>query len=542
MERMSRSKHAASAASPNRTPISRRSGRGLGRNQPRARLEWEFGQDARESLPAPRTGRQNGKPPRQDAAVPPADPRPRALQGDVLPAAPVTRADNRYAPPNRSGRTPVNPTANPPVSPTLVSLFQGENGLRRAMATRIALDEAIDRWWTNADLADLPLLRDGLLLLEAGHDLDETQRSFLLRSALRAQRGLLTALRHQTDPDRTAFLLKDALLDLYHPLPPQLLSQLRSEDHHSDEWVDYLEHDLAYEANAATGRRSQLAAAALATLVGKPLTTLPRHRPRLMAAPTAALTPLSHRWSLRWLCWLLVTLLLIIVYGWGEYRTGTAMVAIPAGAYVISDPASSTSPASPSQRTVTLAAYAIDRTEVTNRAYRRCVAAGACLAPTEVASQMRLDYFTNPAYDEFPVVNVDWDRAQQYCGWLGKTLPSLEQWEVAAAIAPATQRRFSYPWGERFEARFANSAVMSRGDTQAAGAYQPAGNSQSGVADLAGNVAEWTAMPAARVLDGYLVKGGSFQDDAAALRTDAFQEVAKATAVPWLGFRCVRAQ
>ena len=104
MERMSRSNQAGSAASPNRTPASRRSGRGLGRSQPRARLEWEFGQDARESLPAPRTGRQNGKSPRPDAVVPPTanpppvNPRPaRALQGDVLPAAPVTRADNRPA-------------------------------------------------------------------------------------------------------------------------------------------------------------------------------------------------------------------------------------------------------------------------------------------------------------------------------------------------------------------------------------------------------------------------------------------------------------
>jgi len=404
------------------------------------------------------------------------------------------------------------------------------------MATRIALDEAIDRWWTNTDLASLPLLRDGLLLLEAGHALDETQRSFLLRSALRAQRGVLTAMRHQTDPDRTAFLLKDALLDLHHPLSPELLPQLRSEDRSSEEWADYLAHDLAYEVSAATGRRSQLAAAALAALQGKALLAVPRQRVRPLAGPRVALTPLSHRWSLRWLAWLLVTLLLIIVYGWGEYRTGTAMVAIPAGAYVISDPASS----APTERTVTLAAYTIDRTEVTNRAYRRCVAAGACLALTQVASLTRLDYFINPAYDEFPVVNVDWEQAQQYCGWLGKTLPTLEQWEVAAAIAPATQRRFAYPWGERFEARFANSAGSGLGDTQVVGAYRPAGDSQSGVADLAGNIAEWTLMPAAKVLDGYVVKGGSFQDEAAGLRTDAFQEVAKATTAPWLGFRCVR--
>lgn len=45
--------------------------------------------------------------------------------------------------------------------------------------------------------------RDSLLLLEAGHQLDEAQRSLLLRSTLAYRRGLLTALRYQTDPERT---------------------------------------------------------------------------------------------------------------------------------------------------------------------------------------------------------------------------------------------------------------------------------------------------------------------------------------------------
>ena len=47
-------------------------------------------------------------------------------------------------------------------------------------------------------------------------------------------------------------------------------------------------------------------------------------------------------------------------------------------------------------------------------------------------------------------------------------------------------------------------------------------------------------MPATNLVDGYVVKGGSFQDDPIALRTDARQEVTKTTAAPWLGFRCAR--
>ena len=109
-----------------------------------------------------------------------------------------------------------------------------------------------------------------------------------------------------------------------------------------------------------------------------------------------------------------------------------------------------------------------------------------------------------------------------------------------AAVAPATHRRFVYPWGDRFEARFANSVVTARQETEAVGTYQPVGNSPWGVTDQAGNVAEWTLMPATNLVDGYVVKGGSFQDDPIALRTDALQEVTKTTAAPWLGFRCAR--
>lgn len=531
-----------------------RSMRGLGRKQTRSTLEWAFGgeQERASSRAADARRSGDGGPYQSTRPTPPVEPpnqRP-ALQGEILPREPLPvtgwRTPNAESVPTHStGSTPSRPN---PATSSLVALFQGEAGLRRVMATRIALDEALDHWWTNADLASRPLLRDGLLLLEAGHTLDETQRSFLLRSALRAQRGMLTALRHQTDPDRTAFLLKDALLDLHYPLPPQLLPELRREDAQSEEWADYLAHDLAYEATVATGHRSELAAVALAALQGK-TARLPSRAGRAVASVAThpqGLIPLSHRWSLRWLLWLLLTALLLGAYGWGEYRPGAAMVAIAAGTYTISDPARSDPSGNDpngvvNQRTVALASYAIDRTEVTNRAYRLCAQAGSCSVPTSVASQTRLDYFTNPAYDNFPVVNVDWRAADAYCTWVGKTLPSLEQWEVAAAVAPATQRRFVYPWGDRFEARFANSDATALQDTQAVGTYQPVGNSLWGVADLAGNVAEWTLMPATNLVDGYVVKGGSFQDGPIALRTDALQEVTKTTAAPWLGFRCVRA-
>ena len=56
---------------------------------------------------------------------------------------------------------------------------------QRVEAVHRALDRALEQWWAESTLPASGLLRDGLLVLEAGHDLDESQRSLLLRTALR---------------------------------------------------------------------------------------------------------------------------------------------------------------------------------------------------------------------------------------------------------------------------------------------------------------------------------------------------------------------
>lgn len=470
-----------------------------------------------------------------------------------------------------------------------VSLFMGEDGHRRVLTTRMALDDALDRWWTHREVAPLALLRDGLLVLEAGHELDETQRSFLLRTALRTGRGMITALHYQLDADRTAFLLKEALLDTKHTFDPKLINFLRMEDEQSVEWADYLEHDLAYEATVASGKRSQLAAAALhamrqplvqndAAQAAPPAPSRARlsiPRPLFvegigrgvtqvgaMMQPSTMMVPLSHRWSLRWLFWACTILLLLLTFSWPQLRVSSAMVEIPAGTYLVSDPVSS-NPATTSRfQTVTLDGYRIDQQEVSNLAYRSCWEQNVCPIPTSFDSQTRPGYFANRSYDTFPVVNVSWRAANTYCEWVGKRLPTLEEWEVAASLAPATGRRFIYPWGDRFDRRLVNGAVDIStdtqpgdtqlsdtqlsdtlvGDTQPSGTYHPAGSTSSGIMDMAGNVAEWTAMPAASMVDGFVVKGGSFLDGPEQLRNSALVELQEETAAPWLGFRCAADQ
>ena len=128
--------------------------------------------------------------------------------------------------------------------------------------------------------------------------------------------------------------------------------------------------------------------------------------------------------------------------------------------------------------------------------------------------------------------------AEDFTSAEGAVTATAAEWEVAAAYAPATQRYYFYPWGDRFEPRYANSAANEPPDTQPVGFYHPFGSSSLGAADMAGNVAEWTATTAPDDASRYLVKGGSYRGEPDALRTDAAWTLPAANAEQWLGFRC----
>src|SRR5262249_40412441 len=50
-----------------------------------------------------------------------------------------------------------------------------------------------------------------------------------------------------------------------------------------------------------------------------------------------------------------------------------------------------------------------------------------------------------------------------------------------------------YPWGNEFDPERCNSAESAQKRTTSIGHFSPVGDSPYGVADMAGNVAEWTA-------------------------------------------------
>jgi formylglycine-generating enzyme required for sulfatase activity len=149
---------------------------------------------------------------------------------------------------------------------------------------------------------------------------------------------------------------------------------------------------------------------------------------------------------------------------------------------------------------VEISAFWIDRTEVTNRQYARCVDAGECVPPVETGSFSRLHYFGDPAFDDYPVVQVDWHQAAAYCAWAGARLPTEAEWEYAAR---GPENRL-FPWGDTFDPALLNycdrnCAGMSDPsyddgfpDTAPVGSF-PKGVSWVGALDMAGNVREWVA-------------------------------------------------
>lgn len=169
---------------------------------------------------------------------------------------------------------------------------------------------------------------------------------------------------------------------------------------------------------------------------------------------------------------------------------GAMMVFVPAGEFLMgsSDVDKQAGDDEKPQHTIYLDAFWIDKFEVTNALYKKCVDAGKCLALSISESYTRSSYYGNSQFDNYPVIYVSWDDANAFCGWAGKKLPTEAQWEKAAR---GTDGRV-YPWGNTFDENVLNSAGGGKGDTSAVGSYS-SGASPYGAMDMAGNVWEWVA-------------------------------------------------
>lgn len=201
------------------------------------------------------------------------------------------------------------------------------------------------------------------------------------------------------------------------------------------------------------------------------------------------------------------------------------------------------------KHTVTLDAFWIDKTEVTNAMYMQCVLQGPCLEPADFSSAVHKEYYANPAYDDYPVVFVDWDDARTYCRWAGRDLPTEAQWEKAARGPDG----LIHPWGNNNPTASLANFGGYVGDTKMVGSY-PDGASPYGAMDMAGNVAEWVAdwydteyyrtgpvnNPPGPVSGDYkVVRGGSWSYQSYGIRTYFRMYNDPSDHIQDIGFRCV---
>jgi serine/threonine-protein kinase len=182
------------------------------------------------------------------------------------------------------------------------------------------------------------------------------------------------------------------------------------------------------------------------------------------------------------------TILPVYVYTRTMEIDGMEQVFVPPGVFRMG--AESADPlAAPEQvpaRAVYLEGYWIDRSEVTNSMYAKCVKDQACEPPERFDSATRISYYDQPAYGNYPVIYVSWADASAYCRWAGRRLPGEAQWEKAARGPDGRV----YPWGSTTPTALIANFDKRIGDTTPIDAYE---NSASpyGALDMAGNVQEW---------------------------------------------------
>jgi formylglycine-generating enzyme required for sulfatase activity len=195
---------------------------------------------------------------------------------------------------------------------------------------------------------------------------------------------------------------------------------------------------------------------------------------------------------------------------WTSPIDGATLNCVPAGEFLMgtADDDRLASDDERPQHRVYLDAYWIDRTEVANAEFARCMAAGACRPDVyDTAASTYVPYAVHPDYQNYPALLYEVDVAAAYCQWAGRRLPTEAEWEKAAR--GTVNRRF--PWGNDIDCSHATYFDCVRNTVQSADSMNgprcgysyfcptvqvdahPAGASPYGPLNMAGNVWEWVA-------------------------------------------------
>ncbi len=171
-------------------------------------------------------------------------------------------------------------------------------------------------------------------------------------------------------------------------------------------------------------------------------------------------------------------------------------------------------------RTVDVSAFLIDAHEVTEARFFAWREPSRAVAPTR-----------------FPMTNVTFAQAAQFCTSKAGRLPTEDEW-MAAAMGDAQRR---YPWGDT--GAVCNRAAWGKAGGQCGHATQPdavgahaRGSTQDHIDDLAGNVSEWVTITSGQF---DVAKGGSWRSSLATeLRNWSRTEHPSGHRGDDVGFRC----
>jgi serine/threonine-protein kinase len=147
---------------------------------------------------------------------------------------------------------------------------------------------------------------------------------------------------------------------------------------------------------------------------------------------------------------------------------------------------------------VNVAAFYLDRTEVSNALYAEFVKAAGHTPPENWNGPEPPQHA-----GQIPVTHVAFQNAIDYCKWRSEQrkdgveyrLPTEEEWEYAARGKDAGKPDAPvnlYPWGDQWIEGNANTREARLDYPRNVDAY-PNGKSPFGILNLAGNVAEWTS-------------------------------------------------
>jgi gliding motility-associated lipoprotein GldK len=198
---------------------------------------------------------------------------------------------------------------------------------------------------------------------------------------------------------------------------------------------------------------------------------------------------------------------------------------------------------------------------------------------------MTRQYFSHPAFDNYPVVGVRWEQANAFCHWRTEMLesylktkkktmidpfrlPSEHEWEFAAR---GGKKNAPYPWGGPYTRNHKGCLLANfkpvRGNYQDDGAFYTVRAdayfpNDYGLYNMSGNVAEWTSSqfyensytfvhdmnPDMKydhskldneTMKRKVIRGGSWKDVAFLIQCGTRSYEYADSAKSYVGFRCV---